>query len=60
MLTKTLAAAIRKWPSTDLAELLALIGSEIHSRAERQREAERTKGRKLEGRSSHGKESRNA
>ncbi len=38
MVPKTLAAAIRKWPSTDLAELLALIHTEIHDRAEHQRE----------------------
>lgn len=50
MVPKTLAAAIRKWPSTDLAELLALIHTEIHTRADRQREAERGKGKRVASR----------
>jgi hypothetical protein len=34
MVPKTLAKAIANWPSTDLAELLALIHTEIHRRAD--------------------------
>ena len=34
MVPKTLAAAIRKWPSADLAELLGLITGELHKRAD--------------------------
>lgn len=34
MVPKTLAKAIASWPTTDLAELLALIHTEIHRRAE--------------------------
>ena len=33
MVPKTLAAAIRRWPSADLAELLGLITGELHKRA---------------------------
>jgi hypothetical protein len=39
MVPKTLAKAIANWPSTDLAELLALIHTEIHRRAETDRKA---------------------
>ncbi len=39
MLPKTLIRAISAWPSTDLAELLALIHTEIHRRAETDRKA---------------------
>lgn len=50
MVPKTLAQAIRKWPSTDLAELLALIHSEIHARADKQRAAqERSKSKRMAG-----------
>jgi hypothetical protein len=34
MVPKTLAAAIKRWPTTDLAELFGLIHSEIHRRAD--------------------------
>jgi hypothetical protein len=37
MVPKTLAAAIKRWPTTDLAELFGLIHSEIHRRAEADR-----------------------
>lgn len=43
MVPKTMAAAIRKWPTTDLAELFGLIHSEIHRRAEAEREAAKRK-----------------
>lgn len=45
MVPKTLAAAIARWPSTDLAELLGLIHTELHARAEhaRERKASRKK-----------------
>ncbi len=39
MLPKTLIRAIRAWPTTDLAELLGLLHSEIHRRAETERKA---------------------
>jgi hypothetical protein len=52
MVPKTLAAAIRKWPSTDLAELLGLIHTEIHSRAEHQRDRDkRSKSKRVASRS---------
>ncbi len=52
MVPKTLAAAIRKWPSADLAELLALIHTEIHTRADKQRASqERSKSKRVGGRS---------
>lgn len=38
MVPKTFAAAIARWPSTDLAELLGLIHRELHTRAEHERE----------------------
>ena len=34
MVPKTLAQAIKRWPTSDLAELLGLIHSEIHQRAD--------------------------
>jgi hypothetical protein len=34
MVPKTMASAIRKWPSSDLAELLGLIHTELHIRTE--------------------------
>ncbi len=37
MLPKTLIRAIRAWPTTDLAELLGLLHTEIHRRAEADR-----------------------
>jgi len=40
MVPKTMASAIRKWPSSDLAELLGLIHTELHARTE---EAKRSK-----------------
>lgn len=43
MVPKTMAAAIRKWPTTDLAELFGLIHAEIHRRAEAEREAAKRK-----------------
>lgn len=33
-----MAAAIQRWPTTDLAELLGLIHTEIHRRADIERE----------------------
>lgn len=41
MVPKTLAQAIKRWPTADLAELLGLIHTEIHHRA-----AEATKAAK--------------
>jgi hypothetical protein len=37
VLPKTLIRAIRAWPTTDLAELLGLLHTEIHRRAENER-----------------------
>lgn len=34
MVPKTLAAAIKRWPCSDLGELLGLIAQELHTRAE--------------------------
>jgi hypothetical protein len=34
MVPKTLATAIKRWPTTDLAELFGLIHTEIHRRAD--------------------------
>jgi hypothetical protein len=45
MVPKTLAAAIKRWPTTDLAELFGLIHNEIHRRAENERKAAKKRPR---------------
>lgn len=49
MVPKTLAKAISKWPTGDLADLLNLIHVEIHKRADAARE-QRSKGKRVAGR----------
>ena len=51
MVPKTLAAAIKRWPCTDLGELLGLIAAEIHNRAEHKANYEREKSKSVAGRS---------
>lgn len=43
MVPKTLAKAIAQWPTGDLADLLGLIHTEIHRRAEEQRARKKPK-----------------
>lgn len=53
MVPKTLAQAIKRWPCTDLGELLGLVAAELHERAEKQRAAaERSKGKRVDRRPS--------
>jgi hypothetical protein len=60
MVPKTLAAAIRKWPTADLAELLLLVKSQLDKRADHHAKgggveaelAKRSKSRSVAGRSS--------
>jgi hypothetical protein len=51
MVPKTLATAIKRWPCTDLGELLALIAAEIHTRSEHKASYERSQGKRVAGRS---------
>ena len=58
MVPKTLAAAIKRWPCTDLGELLGLIAAELHARAEHHAQgggieaelAARKQGKRVDGR----------
>jgi hypothetical protein len=60
MVPKTLAAAIRKWPTADLAELLLLVKSQLDKRADHHAKgggveaelAKRSKSRSVASRSS--------
>jgi hypothetical protein len=50
MVPKTLATAIKRWPTTDLAELFGLIHSEIHRRADEASKASKKRpAKKLPG-----------
>ena len=52
MVPKTLAQAIKRWPCTDLGELLGLIAAEIHARAEHKADYERSQGKRVASRPS--------
>lgn len=52
MVPKTLAQAIKRWPCTDLGELLALIAAELHTRATHKADYERKQSKRVDRRPS--------